>query len=125
VVVLFTTNPVAFDTDGVDAILHAHYPQLCAHRIEGSRRESWRRVALVPSLACLCRWAGTAIAQVLSGVVSPAGRMPYSWVASLQDSGDLGDYKMAGTSKTYACPQPRVERGQCAELQRSGPQIPI
>lgn len=79
VIVMFTTNPFAFAVDGAAAVVHAHYPQL---------------------------WAGTAVADVLAGVVSPAGRMPYSFITTLKDVGDIGDYKMSGTSKTYRFEQP-------------------
>ena len=78
VLVLHTGNPVnltAFaDNDRVSAILHAFYPQFCG---------------------------GLAVAEALAGVFSPAGRMPYSWVKDLSLSGDLSNYTMAGTKKTY------------------------
>ena len=78
VLVLHTCNPVnltAFaDSDRVGAILHAFYPQFCG---------------------------GLAVAEALAGVFSPAGRMPYSWVKDLSLSGDLSNYTMAGTRKTY------------------------
>ena len=76
VIVLFNTNPVdlSFLMNKVQAIVHAYYPQ---------------------------QWAGTAVADILAGVVSPAGRLPYSWPRDLSDAGSLTDYTMTGTSKTY------------------------
>jgi len=78
VLVFYTTNPLdigaAVASGNVRAVLHAFYPEV---------------------------WAGTAVADVLAGVVAPAGRMPYSWPTSLVDAGDIGDYVMTGTSKTY------------------------
>ena len=84
VVVLFNCTPLDI-TDlletgsGVHALVHAYYPQL---------------------------WAGTAVADVLSGAFPPAGRMSYSWPKNTKDSGNLSDYKMTGTSKTYRYSQP-------------------
>jgi beta-glucosidase len=95
VIVLFNCNPLEFVEEAlaptaassgsspspsplapVKAIVHAFYPQL---------------------------WAGTAVADVLTGAFPPAGRMPYSWPrkAGLVDYGEIGDYRMGGTSKTY------------------------
>jgi len=70
VAVLFTSNPYAdLEADGLlgrlGALVHAFYPQ---------------------------RWAGPALADVLAGVASPAGRLPYSWPRSLADAGDIADY---------------------------------
>jgi beta-glucosidase len=78
VLVLFTCNPLdlesIFEMKGVLAVVHAFYPEV---------------------------WAGRAVADMLAGIVSPAGRMPYSWPRRLVDSGDIGNYTMTGTSKTY------------------------
>eukprot|EP00935_MAST-01C_sp_MAST-1C-sp1_P002124 g2124.t1 len=78
VLVLLNCNPLdlrfAVESDLVPAIVHAYYPQL-----NGAE----------------------AIADVLAGVVSPAGRMPYSWPKDLSQAGDIGNYSMAGTNKTY------------------------
>lgn len=74
----FGANPFLLNNytehKGVAAVLDAYYPQ---------------------------RFAGPAVADVLSGAYPPAGRLPFSWVRGLSDSGDLGNYTMAGTSKTY------------------------
>ena len=78
VLVNFGCNPVdlafALAHDGIPAILDAYYPQL---------------------------FAGRAVAEVLAGIFPPAGRLPFSWPRTLDDAGDLGNYTMAGTSKTY------------------------
>jgi hypothetical protein len=78
VLVLLSCNPLdlafAVESAAVVAILHAYYPQ---------------------------SWGATATARVLSGEVSPAGRMPYSWPRNLSQAGEVGNYTMAGTHKTY------------------------
>jgi beta-glucosidase len=78
VLVLFTCNPYDLEDilahKGVHALVHAFYPEV---------------------------WAGRAVADVLAGVFPPAGRMPYSWPRGLEGSGDIKDYAMTGTSKTY------------------------
>merc|ERR1740129_949434 len=78
VLVLFTTDPLDLESfvDGkeVPAVVHAFYPEM---------------------------WGGRALAEILAGRVSPAGRMPYSWPHGLADVGDISDYTMTGTSKTY------------------------
>ena len=45
--------------------------------------------------------AGTALARVLSGEVSPAGRLPQTWYASDGDLPDLLDYDVIGGRQTY------------------------
>ncbi|MFJ6083135.1 glycoside hydrolase family 3 C-terminal domain-containing protein [Streptomyces sp. NPDC092369] len=45
--------------------------------------------------------AGTAVARVLSGQVSPAGRLPQTWYASDGDLPDLLDYDVIGGRQTY------------------------
>ena len=84
VLVLFNTNPLdlASVMDGAAAIVHAFYPQ---------------------------QWAGTAVADILSGRSVPAGRMPYSWVRNLNDTGSISNYTMTGTSKTYRYQLPHKE----------------
>eukprot|EP01050_Picozoa_sp_SAG11_P003592 SAG11_NODE_207_length_12378_cov_8.404105_3_plen_661_part_00 len=78
VLVLVTVNPqdmaFAAESPSISAIVHAYYPQ---HQ------------------------AGEAIANVLLGVVSPAGRMPYTWSKDLTLAGNIRNYSMAGTEKTY------------------------
>ncbi|MET7910726.1 glycoside hydrolase family 3 C-terminal domain-containing protein [Streptomyces avermitilis] len=45
--------------------------------------------------------AGTALARVLSGDVSPAGRLPQTWYADDADLPDLLDYDVIGSRQTY------------------------
>ncbi|MET7429204.1 MULTISPECIES: glycoside hydrolase family 3 C-terminal domain-containing protein [Streptomyces] len=45
--------------------------------------------------------AGTAVARVLAGDVSPAGRLPQTWYASDADLPDLLDYDVIGSRQTY------------------------
>ncbi|MEW2297819.1 glycoside hydrolase family 3 C-terminal domain-containing protein [Streptomyces sp. NPDC006743] len=45
--------------------------------------------------------AGTALARVLAGDVSPAGRLPQTWYAHDGDLPDLLDYDVIGSRQTY------------------------
>lgn len=45
--------------------------------------------------------AGTALARVLAGDVSPAGRLPQTWYAADADLPDLFDYDVIGARQTY------------------------
>jgi beta-glucosidase len=45
--------------------------------------------------------AGTALARVLAGDVSPAGRLPQTWYADDSDLPDLLDYDIVGSRQTY------------------------
>ncbi|MFF1506832.1 glycoside hydrolase family 3 C-terminal domain-containing protein [Streptomyces sp. NPDC058326] len=45
--------------------------------------------------------AGTALARVLAGDVSPAGRLPQTWYATDADLPDLLDYDVIGGRQTY------------------------
>ncbi|MFF3452335.1 glycoside hydrolase family 3 C-terminal domain-containing protein [Streptomyces sp. NPDC002667] len=45
--------------------------------------------------------AGTALARVLAGDVSPAGRLPQTWYAGDDDLPDLFDYDVIGGRQTY------------------------
>ncbi|MEW2403865.1 glycoside hydrolase family 3 C-terminal domain-containing protein [Streptomyces sp. NPDC046862] len=45
--------------------------------------------------------AGTALARVLAGDVSPAGRLPQTWYATDTDLPDLLDYDVIGGRQTY------------------------
>ncbi|ELP71119.1 glycoside hydrolase family 3 C-terminal domain-containing protein [Streptomyces turgidiscabies] len=45
--------------------------------------------------------AGTALARVLAGDVSPAGRLPQTWYADDADLPDLLDYDIIGSRQTY------------------------
>ncbi|MGP2442796.1 glycoside hydrolase family 3 C-terminal domain-containing protein, partial [Streptomyces sp. JW3] len=45
--------------------------------------------------------AGTALARVLAGDVSPAGRLPQTWYADDRDLPDLLDYDVIGARQTY------------------------
>lgn len=45
--------------------------------------------------------AGTALARLLAGDVSPAGRLPQTWYASDADLPDLFDYDVIGSRQTY------------------------
>ncbi|MFI8418816.1 glycoside hydrolase family 3 C-terminal domain-containing protein [Streptomyces sp. NPDC085479] len=45
--------------------------------------------------------AGTALARVLAGDVSPAGRLPQTWYGSDADLPDLFDYDVIGGRQTY------------------------
>ncbi|MFC9925075.1 glycoside hydrolase family 3 C-terminal domain-containing protein [Streptomyces sp. NPDC127190] len=45
--------------------------------------------------------AGTALARVLAGDVSPSGRLPQTWYASDADLPDLLDYDVIGGRQTY------------------------
>ncbi len=45
--------------------------------------------------------AGTALARVLAGDVSPAGRLPQTWYACDADLPDLLDYDVIGSRQTY------------------------
>ncbi|MFJ8695482.1 glycoside hydrolase family 3 C-terminal domain-containing protein [Streptomyces roseolilacinus] len=45
--------------------------------------------------------AGTALARVLAGDVSPAGRLPQTWYAADADLPDLFDYDVIGGRQTY------------------------
>ncbi|MFF1375018.1 glycoside hydrolase family 3 C-terminal domain-containing protein [Streptomyces sp. NPDC058308] len=44
---------------------------------------------------------GTALARVLAGDVSPAGRLPQTWYAADSDLPDLLDYDVIGSRQTY------------------------
>ncbi|MGW7084384.1 glycoside hydrolase family 3 C-terminal domain-containing protein [Streptomyces sp. NPDC054871] len=45
--------------------------------------------------------AGTALARVVAGDVSPAGRLPQTWYAADTDLPDLLDYDIIGSRQTY------------------------
>ncbi|MGW7272568.1 glycoside hydrolase family 3 C-terminal domain-containing protein [Streptomyces sp. NPDC054864] len=45
--------------------------------------------------------AGSALARVLAGDVSPAGRLPQTWYAADNDLPDLLDYDIIGSRQTY------------------------
>ncbi|MEU2053880.1 glycoside hydrolase family 3 C-terminal domain-containing protein [Streptomyces bungoensis] len=45
--------------------------------------------------------AGTALARILAGDASPAGRLPQTWYASDADLPDLLDYDVIGARQTY------------------------
>ncbi|MFF7392715.1 glycoside hydrolase family 3 C-terminal domain-containing protein [Streptomyces scabiei] len=45
--------------------------------------------------------AGTALARILAGDVSPAGRLPQTWYAADADLPDLLDYDVLGAGQTY------------------------
>ncbi len=45
--------------------------------------------------------AGTALARILAGDVSPAGRLPQTWYADDSDLPDLLDYDIIGSRQTY------------------------
>ncbi|MFD7221289.1 glycoside hydrolase family 3 C-terminal domain-containing protein [Streptomyces sp. NPDC059892] len=45
--------------------------------------------------------AGSALARVLAGDVSPAGRLPQTWYADDADPGGLLDYDIIGSRQTY------------------------
>ncbi|MEW2630762.1 glycoside hydrolase family 3 C-terminal domain-containing protein [Streptomyces sp. NPDC048389] len=45
--------------------------------------------------------AGTALARVLAGDVSPAGRLPQTWYAADADLPELLDYDIIGSGQTY------------------------
>ncbi|MFB6837927.1 glycoside hydrolase family 3 C-terminal domain-containing protein [Streptomyces sp. NPDC056361] len=45
--------------------------------------------------------AGTALARVLAGDLSPAGRLPQTWYASDDDLPDMLDYDVIGSRQTY------------------------
>ncbi|MBB6438946.1 glycoside hydrolase family 3 C-terminal domain-containing protein [Streptomyces candidus] len=45
--------------------------------------------------------AGTALARILAGDISPAGRLPQTWYASDGDLADLYDYDIIGSRQTY------------------------
>ncbi|WP_328513359.1 glycoside hydrolase family 3 C-terminal domain-containing protein [Streptomyces mirabilis] len=45
--------------------------------------------------------AGTALARILAGDVSPAGRLPQTWYADDADLPDLLDYDVIGSRQTY------------------------
>ncbi|MFF5727887.1 glycoside hydrolase family 3 C-terminal domain-containing protein [[Kitasatospora] papulosa] len=45
--------------------------------------------------------AGTALARVLAGDISPAGRLPQTWYASDDDLPGLFDYDVIGSRQTY------------------------
>ncbi|MBT2440497.1 glycoside hydrolase family 3 C-terminal domain-containing protein [Streptomyces sp. ISL-36] len=45
--------------------------------------------------------AGTALARILAGDVSPAGRLPQTWYASDADLPDILDYDIVGSRQTY------------------------
>jgi beta-glucosidase len=45
--------------------------------------------------------AGTALARILAGDVSPAGRLPQTWYARDEDLPDLMDYDIIGSRQTY------------------------
>ncbi|MGW3101884.1 glycoside hydrolase family 3 C-terminal domain-containing protein [Streptomyces sp. NPDC001100] len=45
--------------------------------------------------------AGTALARILAGDVSPAGRLPQTWYAADTDLPDLLDYDVIGGGQTY------------------------
>lgn len=44
---------------------------------------------------------GTAVANVLFGKISPAGRCPMTWYSSEQELGDIKDYNIIRTESTY------------------------
>lgn len=74
VLVLTSSYPYAVDTAGLPAVLWtAHGGQA----------------------------AGTALARVLAGDVSPAGRLPQTWYADDADLPDLLDYDVIGGRQTY------------------------
>lgn len=76
--ILLTVNPIdigfAVDDPAIHAILQAYYPQT---------------------------YAGEAIVDALLGVISPAGRLPYTWPKDLSLAGYISNYTMTGTEKTY------------------------
>ncbi|GGV40935.1 sugar hydrolase [Streptomyces longisporoflavus] len=45
--------------------------------------------------------AGTALARIIAGDVSPAGRLPQTWYATDADLPDLLDYDVIGSRQTY------------------------
>ncbi|MCX4984889.1 glycoside hydrolase family 3 C-terminal domain-containing protein [Streptomyces sp. NBC_00572] len=45
--------------------------------------------------------AGTALARILAGDVSPAGRLPQTWYAADEDLPDMLDYDVIGGRQTY------------------------
>ncbi|MGW6055671.1 glycoside hydrolase family 3 C-terminal domain-containing protein [Streptomyces sp. NPDC055189] len=45
--------------------------------------------------------AGTALARIIAGDVSPAGRLPQTWYAADTDLPDLLDYDVIGSRQTY------------------------
>ncbi|MFC8126606.1 beta-glucosidase [Streptomyces sp. NPDC057302] len=45
--------------------------------------------------------AGTALARIIAGDVSPAGRLPQTWYATDSDLPDLLDYDIIGSRQTY------------------------
>ncbi|MGX1543519.1 glycoside hydrolase family 3 C-terminal domain-containing protein [Streptomyces adustus] len=74
VLALVSAYPYAFAADGLSAVLWtAHGGQA----------------------------AGTALARVLAGDVSPAGRLPQTWYADDVDLPDLLDYDVIGSRQTY------------------------
>ncbi|MFH8607427.1 glycoside hydrolase family 3 C-terminal domain-containing protein [Streptomyces sp. NPDC018029] len=52
--------------------------------------------------------AGTALARVLAGDVSPAGRLPQTWYAADADLPDLLDYDIIGSRQTYLYADPHA-----------------
>ena len=44
---------------------------------------------------------GTALAELLFGVISPSGKLPVTFYRSVKDLPDFGDYKVAGNGRTY------------------------
>lgn len=87
VVVLLTCNPVNITgivaDDRVSAVIHAGYPQ---------------------------HTGGSAIADMLLGAFNPSGKLVYTWprgdAVLSGEAGELGNYTMLGTNKTYRYGQP-------------------
>ena len=44
---------------------------------------------------------GLALVDILLGHVSPSGRLPFTWARTMYDSGNISNYTMLGTNKTY------------------------
>jgi beta-glucosidase len=60
--------------------------------------------AAAPALLWTCHGgqdAGTALAEALCGDFSPAGRLPQTWPRSAQELGDILDYDIIKSEKTY------------------------
>jgi beta-glucosidase len=87
ILVLFTALPANITglvaNPAIRAIVQAYYPQ---------------------------HHGGTAVVDVLTGKVNPAGRLVMTWPKAYDKTlhGDIGDYRMLGTQKTYrfAFPDP-------------------
>eukprot|EP00040_Diaphanoeca_grandis_P034225 m.211563 g.211563 ORF g.211563 m.211563 type:complete len:785 (+) comp33104_c4_seq50:2401-4755(+) len=80
IIVLFTNLPVNITNlvphPGVNAIIQAYYPQ---------------------------HWGGKAVVDVLTGDYNPGGRLIATWPKAYEPAihGDIGNYTMIGTNKTY------------------------